>query len=142
MPGCFTCKDRKKKCDCLYALDETSGSHKCNTCIKHGIPCYMDQPTGWAADPEQKQAQRLERKRLVKLGKRKSREESDSSGIMSRDRSMTLVSQEPSVSHPAIYPSIERPTNGQSESLHMTGQPSEQVLGGQTARRELLVRRY
>jgi hypothetical protein len=106
--GCFTCKDRKKKCDLVYVYDQVSGTTKCTTCRKHGIRCDLERPTEWAVDPAQKQAQQLERKMQVKLGKRKSREESDSSSVV-RDRSMTLQSEEEFNSLPVVYPSIEGP---------------------------------
>jgi hypothetical protein len=63
--------------------------------------------------------EKQQRKMLVKLGKRRAREESNSPEIMHRDRSMTLVPQEPSLSHQAIERSIEGPVEGQSQSLRM-----------------------
>jgi hypothetical protein len=48
----------------------------------------MNQPD-WAKDPAQVRALQLERKRLVKLGKRKAREESESSITVTRGRSTT-----------------------------------------------------
>ncbi|PMD33385.1 hypothetical protein L207DRAFT_535414 [Hyaloscypha variabilis F] len=100
--GCYTCKDRKKKCDCVYNFDEVSGTQKCNTCRRVGIPCDMTAPD-WAHDPVQREIQQRERKRLVKLGKRKasdeSRDESKSAtasassgpGFAFRDLSATLA---------------------------------------------------
>ncbi len=43
----------------------------------------------WAKDASQVMAQQLERKRMVKLGKRKARDESESSNTVARGRSMT-----------------------------------------------------
>jgi hypothetical protein len=106
--GCFTCKDRKKKCDLSYAYDQVGGTTTCTTCSKHGIRCDLEQPTERVADLAQKQAQQLERKMQAKLGKRKSREESDSSSVV-RDRSMTRQSEEEFNSPPVAYPSIEGP---------------------------------
>jgi hypothetical protein len=48
----------------------------------------MSQPD-WAKDPAQVIARQLERKRLVKLGKRKAREESELSLTVTRGRSAT-----------------------------------------------------
>ena len=63
--GCFTCKDRKKKCDCRCAYDQVTRTTKCATCRKLNIRCDLEQPPEWAANPMQEQAERLERKRLV-----------------------------------------------------------------------------
>lgn len=106
--GCFTCKDRKKKCDCIYAYDQVTRTTKCTACRKHNIRCDLEQPPEWLANPMQKQAEKLERKRLVRLGKRKSTAESDSSDVV-RHRSFTLPSEEDINSRPAVYPSIEKP---------------------------------
>jgi hypothetical protein len=67
----------------------------------------MTQPE-WSNDPEQLKAQQDERKRLVKL-KRKSRDESDSPGRYSRDRSATTGAARlnQSVQQPSLYHSIE-----------------------------------
>jgi len=116
--GCYTCKVRKKKCDCTYIFDETSGTQKCNTCLRVGYHCDITEPD-WAHDPVQRELQQRERRRLVKLGKRKSRDESESSGSASRDRSMTIVPD--SGRQPSIYRSIETPMEGLSSQL--TTQP-------------------
>ncbi|TVY50003.1 hypothetical protein LOCC1_G000105 [Lachnellula occidentalis] len=87
--GCYTCKSRKKKCDGIYTLDGNTRAQKCNTCRYYAIACHASKPVEWVNDPEQAEAQKDERERLIKL-KRKSREESDSSGRASRDRSATL----------------------------------------------------
>ena len=106
IPGCYTCKRlRKKKCDCCYTFDETTGTQKCNTCTKHGIDCYLTEPA-WASDPEQAKAHQDERKRQVKL-KRKARDESISSGRTSRDRSATLRPAEFPVHQSSLVRSIE-----------------------------------
>ncbi len=89
LPGCYTCKYRKKKCDCAYVFDETSGTQKCSTCLRVGIRCDTTEPD-WARDSVQRESQQYERERS-KLGKRKSRDESESSGTAARGRSTTIV---------------------------------------------------
>ena len=97
--GCYTCKDRKKKCDCAYVFDETSGTQKCNKCLSWGIPCYTTEPQ--FKDAAERKMHQQERKRLIKLGKRKSRDEPE----LSRDRSMTFG---PEPANPQrVYHSIE-----------------------------------
>jgi hypothetical protein len=56
-------------------------------------------------DPREKEIYRMERQRLIKLGKRKSRDESESDG---RDRSMTYGPAE----QQTVYRSIETPAEG------------------------------
>jgi hypothetical protein len=104
--GCYTCKDHKKKCDCIYTFYDNTTSQSCNSCSKLGIACHLTKPDEWANDPAQAKAQQDERKRLVRL-KRKSREESDSSGRASRDRSVT-VRPDFSMHHSSVYRSIEK----------------------------------
>ena len=80
----------------------------------------MTEPDG-AHDRVQREIQQRVRKGLVKLGKRKSRDLSESSGTASRDRSTTIVPAD-SGRQPSIYRSIETPLEGRSSQL-MT-QPS------------------
>ena len=132
--GCFTCKDRKKKCDCVYTYDQVSRTTKCSACMRHNIRCNLHQPEGWVVDQAQKEAEQLERKMRVKLGKRSrgSREESDSSGAFARDRSMTLPMQEEFTPSPGVYRSIERPSNPLPHQgpWHMSGTMADPVRRG------------
>ena len=133
--GCFTCKDRKKKCDCNYIYDQISRTTKCSTCMKHNIRCNLHQPVEWVVDPVQKEAEQLERKMQLKSRKRKSRgsrEESDSSDVFPRDRSMTLPLQEEFNSHPGVYSSIERSLNTQPHqgSWHIAEPLADSVRRG------------
>lgn len=86
--GCYTCKSRKKKCDGIYTFDGNTRAQKCNTCRYYAINCHLSKPMEWINDPNKAEAQKDERERLIKL-KRKSREESDSSGRASMDHSAT-----------------------------------------------------
>jgi hypothetical protein len=105
LPGCFTCKQRKKKCDCSFSFIGTTGSQTCNTCNHHGITCYMTEPD-WANNPEQRRAYIDEQKRLLRL-KRKSRDDSVSSERTSRDRSATVRPTEFSMHQNSVLSSIE-----------------------------------
>jgi hypothetical protein len=87
----------------------------------------------WARDPVQREIQRCERRMLVKQGKRKSRDESESSGIASRDRSTTLAPAD-TTRQPAIHRSIETPMEGPSSQL-MTQTPIQVRRGTFTATR-------
>lgn len=107
--GCFTCKDRKKMCDSIYVYDDVHKMDKCTTCMKHNIFCHPERPLQWIEDPMQKQEEQLQRKELVKLGKRKSRESSDSLDQSMRARSPALQSKEGFSSHPTVSPPIEPP---------------------------------
>lgn len=105
LSGCFTCKLRKKKCDCVYTSSEATNSQTCQTCIHHGIPCHMTEPEWWD-NPEQAKAHLDEQKRLLKQ-KRKSRDDSVSSGRTSRDRSATIRPTEFSMRPNSVLNSIE-----------------------------------
>jgi hypothetical protein len=61
----------------------------CATCLRRGIKCQISKPKS-IKDKETLKAYRIQRKDQIKLGKRKVREESESSGTISRDRSMTV----------------------------------------------------
>ncbi|PMD29102.1 hypothetical protein L207DRAFT_263481 [Hyaloscypha variabilis F] len=103
--GCFTCKQRKKKCDCSYSVVATTGSQTCSTCKHHGITCYVTEPD-WFNDSERRKAHLEEQKRRLRL-KRKSRDESVSSGRTSRDRSATIRPTELSMHQSSVLRSIE-----------------------------------
>lgn len=85
--GCYTCKLRKKKCDCKYTFNETTGATSCNACVRCRIDCHMTQPM-W--DDAQLKAQLLEWKGQTRLGKRKVREEPDLSDTVPPDRPTTV----------------------------------------------------
>lgn len=114
--GCFTCKDRKKMCDSIYVYDDVHKMDKCTTCMKHNIFCHPERPLQWIEDPMQKQAEQLQRKELVKLGKRKSRESFDSLDQSIKARSPTLESKGGFSSHPTVFPSIELPWQNHNTS--------------------------
>ncbi|KAK0120220.1 hypothetical protein ONS95_011626 [Cadophora gregata] len=80
--GCYTCKDRKKKCDTEYFWDQPTQASTCIECNRQGIECHMKKPD-WADDPVQVMLREEERK-LILLGKRKSR---DLEGVASESRS-------------------------------------------------------
>lgn len=105
LPGCYTCKLRKKKCDCSYTFIGTTNSQTCHTCNRHGITCHMTDPE-WVDDPDRVRAHRDEQKRLLRL-KRKSRDNSVSSGRTSRDRSATVRPTESSMHQNSVLHSIE-----------------------------------
>ncbi|KAF4631492.1 hypothetical protein G7Y89_g6638 [Cudoniella acicularis] len=91
--GCFTCKARKKKCDCVLTLNEAS-----------------DPP--WAKAPSQLSENLVDWKQQISR-KRKS-SESNSSRTVSRDRSMTLAPLESSSSESqnmqSMFPTMGSPT--------------------------------
>ncbi|KAF8851408.1 hypothetical protein BDZ45DRAFT_150850 [Acephala macrosclerotiorum] len=103
--GCYTCKLRKKKCDCSYTFIGTTNSQTCHTCSRHGITCHTTEPE-WVNDPDRVRAHLDEQKRLLKL-KRKSRDDSVSSGRASRDRSATVRPTEFSMHQNSVLHSIE-----------------------------------
>ncbi|KUJ18609.1 uncharacterized protein LY89DRAFT_500033 [Mollisia scopiformis] len=104
--GCYTYKECKKKCDGVYTFHEVSGTRKCSTCIRVGICCDLTEPE-WAHDPIQREMYQRQRMALVKLGKRKSRGESESWGAATRDQSVMVGVA--GGRQPKVYRSIETP---------------------------------
>ncbi|KAH7346272.1 hypothetical protein BKA65DRAFT_273914 [Rhexocercosporidium sp. MPI-PUGE-AT-0058] len=84
--GCFTCKDRKKKCDTEYSPHEITRALTCAECERQGIECFLEKPD-WADDPLKVKLRQEQRRQLIKLGKRKSRDlEGEGSGSGMRGR--------------------------------------------------------
>ncbi|KAF4624696.1 hypothetical protein G7Y89_g13472 [Cudoniella acicularis] len=107
--GCYTCKARKKKCDCILTFDEATATSSCQECLRWNFECHMTDPP-WAKNPSQLSENLLEWKQQISR-KRKSAE-SDSPRTSSRDHSMTMVAPLESSSNQTLNMHSRTPTMG------------------------------